>query len=298
MLRCEERETLQDRKDKHAEMMNRFGNLINNYSSQNSLSDIQDKTSMLDILRTIFLLLSDNNAALRQLKIKKEECLETLKKCGGEDSRKTKYKDAICSVYGTIVQLRNLISESSRLLDLACEKPAFFHGKLKASTGLVLQVSCRKTCPTVYPPPPNPTGNEIAHSSPFLQQQSNEWFEFKKSHPHPVSGSSLYEINGFETLKQKQQRYNKYHKGITCPPASSEVQYALDHGTANKVNAIATICTKIVPVLFPIVLFSEIGSVTLNHLKTNHVHVNEGKCTTDNESHSFALASPDGVLVD
>ena len=118
----------------------------------------------------------------------------------------------------------------------------------------------------------------------------------KKS--HPVSGSSLYEINGFMTLKQKQQRYNKHHKGITRLPASSEVHQAFDHGTADEVNAIATICTKILPAFFPNLLFSEIGSVTLNHLKTNHVHNNEGKCSAENESRSFALVSPDGVLVD
>ena len=85
LLGCEENETLQDRKEKHAEMMNRFDNVINNYSSYNSLSEIQDKASMLDILRTTFLLLSDNNEDLRQLKIKKEKCLESLKKRAGED---------------------------------------------------------------------------------------------------------------------------------------------------------------------------------------------------------------------
>ena len=145
-------------------MMNHFDNLINNYSSYDSLSEIQDKTSMLDILRTTFLLLSDNNAGLRQLKIKKEECLESLKKRGGEDWRKSKYKNAICSVYGTIVQLSNLISESLRLSDLACEQLAFFHGKGECwtCTSSVLQKDL-SNCLSL----PNPTSNEIAHSSLF-----------------------------------------------------------------------------------------------------------------------------------
>ena len=156
------------------------------------------------------------------------------------------------------MQLRKLISESLRLSDLAREQLAFFHGKCEywACTSSVLQKDLSNCLLSL----PNFTSNEIAPSSHFLQQQSKAWFELKKS--YPVSGSSLYEINGFGTLKQKQQRYNEYHKGIIRPPASSDIQQALDHGTANEVNAIATICTNILPALFPNLLFFEIGSVT------------------------------------
>ena len=81
------------------------------------------------------------------------------------------------------------------------------------------------------------------------------------------------------------------------PPLSEEAQRAYNHGTENEVNALATICTKILPSLFPDLHFSNISSVMLDHFNTGHSHNSECQCITTQVSyHSFDLVSSDGVL--
>ena len=67
----------------------------------------------------------------------------------------------------------------------------------------------------------------------------------------------------------------------------------MDHGTAFDNNVLATLCTKILPVHFPLLVHAEIGSAVLNNYYTE-----DGQCKTNgNSDHVFALVSTDGVLI-
>ena len=81
------------------------------------------------------------------------------------------------------------------------------------------------------------------------------------------------------------------------PPLSKEAQRAKNHDTENDVNAVATICTKILSSLFPDLHFSNVGSVILDHFKTGHSHNSEHQCiTTRYLTILLILFSPDGIL--
>ena len=72
----------------------------------------------------------------------------------------------------------------------------------------------------------------------------------------------------------------------------------MDHRTAFEDNVLATLCTKILPVYFPSLVYAEIGSVVLNQFKTSDYHTENGQCKLDgNSDHAYALVSPDGVLI-
>ena len=69
----------------------------------------------------------------------------------------------------------------------------------------------------------------------------------------------------------------------------------MDHGTAFEDNVLPTLCTKILPVYFPSLVYSESGSVVLNQFKTSHYHTENGQCKPDGNSDH--VVSPDGVLI-
>ena len=51
-----------------------------------------------------------------------------------------------------------------------------------------------------------------------------------------ITCSTLLDIAGFDMLKLKKQHYDHYHKGISLPPPSEEVQKTMDQGTDFEYN--------------------------------------------------------------
>ncbi|KAJ8301229.1 hypothetical protein KUTeg_020216 [Tegillarca granosa] len=115
--------------------------------------------------------------------------------------------------------------------------------------------------------------NEFRH----LKQRSDQWFNAREK--SVVTGCTLNAALGLDTLK-KQEHFDfvKFGKQKTSP--SPKLQEKMDHGFSNEINAVATIVSKVIPVLFPSLSFSEEGCVKINRIG-NHM-----------------IISPDGSLFD
>ena len=81
--------------------------------------------------KCIYLIISFNNSELRQLKIKIDISLDSLKRRGGKDWKQSKYKLAIFSVHGSIIQPTNQIFQGLSLCDTICEQLASLKGSGK-----------------------------------------------------------------------------------------------------------------------------------------------------------------------
>ena len=68
--------------------------------------------------------------------------------------------------------------------------------------------------------------------------------------------------------------------GVQEKQVSPEIQKFLDHGASNEINAVATVVTKVLPVLHPDLVFCEEGCVEINYV----------------DNSKFMIVSPDGSL--
>lgn len=70
----------------------------------------------------------------------------------------------------------------------------------------------------------------------------------------------------------------------------------MTHGTNNEINAVATICTKDLPVFFPQLDFVEVGVFRNPSYTSSHSH-QDGKCISVSDPKEFSLFSLDGVFI-
>ena len=139
----------------------------------------------------------DNNRQLRGLKQKKQRSLELSKQHDGTDWKKVKFKNAR-SIHGTMLGLESTIQKGLELSDSACERLTALNRKGELWTSTSQDSSCdfNDICKV---------GNDTKQQSHslFIKQRSQQWYGVKKI--HPVSGSSQYDIIGFQTLKKAAQ---------------------------------------------------------------------------------------------
>lgn len=124
-----------------------------------------------------------------------------------------------------------MMNDSMSIADKACEQLSFYQGSGKYWTNSET-VSINHMSNFISLPNVPINSNE---KSVFFEQCSPEWFDLKKS--HPVAGSTLYDINGFDTLKLEQQKWYDYHKGVGHPPFPDNIIKALAHGVSNEPTA-------------------------------------------------------------
>ncbi|KAJ8309057.1 hypothetical protein KUTeg_013931 [Tegillarca granosa] len=94
-----------------------------------------------------------------------------------------------------------------------------------------------------------------------------------------VTGSTIYQALGLDGLKKQKAHFDKVVCGIAEPEKSPEIQNRLDYGTKNEINAITTLVSKVLPVLYPDLVYEEVGCYPIY----------------DNDK-IFMVVSPDGKL--
>ena len=97
-------------------------------------------------------------------------------------------------------------------------------------------------------------------------------------------------------LQSRLSLYDKVHFSIKEKSPSQDICKAMQHGSDNEINAVATICTKVLPVYFPHIDYAEVGVFRFPKAKTCHNHV-ENKCSLSDSQHDFSLFSLDGVFI-
>ena len=112
--------------------------------------------------------------------------------------------------------------------------------------------------------------------SKYIKQRSEEWFAIRKN--MKVTGSTVGQALGLNSLKEKKEFVKKLldGKGNEIPPNE-----AMQYGSANEINAVATMVGKIMPVLFPDLTFCEEGVYKVYDKK---------------DGTPFMVVSPDGSL--
>lgn len=136
------------------------------------------------------------------------------------------------------------------------------------------------------------TEYEEVHLS--IKQRSSSWHSLRSK--FMVTGSTLSDAAGFNGLSSRRALYDKVYFGKSLPPSSVEVQKAMTHGTKNELNAVATICTKVLPVFFPQLDFVEVGVFRNPSYTSSHSH-QDGKCISVSDPKEFSLFSLDGVSI-
>ena len=111
-----------------------------------------------------------------------------------------------------------------------------------------------------------------------------------------VTGSTLFQASGLDSIKKRNSLFDKVHLLVPKKTPSSEVREVMAYGTVNEINAIATICTKILPEYFPSFYFVEVGIYRYPTFKSTHNHLS-GKCAKGNKDEEVSLFSLDGVFV-
>ena len=94
-----------------------------------------------------------------------------------------------------------------------------------------------------------------------------------------VTGSTLYQSLGLDGLKVQRDHFDKVVYGIQPIDKPPDVLTAIEHGTKNEINAVATLVWEILPVLYPDHMYTEEGCIQISFNDT-----------------PFMVISPDGSL--
>ena len=100
-----------------------------------------------------------------------------------------------------------------------------------------------------------------------IKQRSEKWFALRKT--AVVTGSTIYKAIGLDGLKNQREHFENVCCGIDKKRPSESVQKALDYGTENEINGIATLVGKILPVLQPNLHYHEEGCVQFQFCPTS-----------------------------
>lgn len=93
-----------------------------------------------------------------------------------------------------------------------------------------------------------------------IKQRTERWLDLRKQ--ALVTGSTLYAATGLDGLKKQKEYFDK----VICKveeEKSNQVKKNMEYGTNNEINAIATLVTKVLPVLHPCLEYREEGCIPL-----------------------------------
>ena len=83
----------------------------------------------------------------------------------------------------------------------------------------------------------------------LMKQRSPEWFSTRKK--FSVTGSTLHKGLGLDGLKKQKEHIRILLGEVEEPAISEELQEALNHGTDNEPNALATLAAIVISYYFP-----------------------------------------------
>ena len=109
-----------------------------------------------------------------------------------------------------------------------------------------------------------------------VKQRTDEWHRLRNE--AFVTGSTLYQATGMDGLQSRLSLYDKVHFSKKEKSPSQNICKSMQHGSDNEINAVATICTNVLPVWFPHIDYVEVGVFCFPKAKTCHCHV-ENKCS-------------------
>ena len=224
--------------------------------------------------------LSRTLSDLRVVKQKKEITLEKLKNACSTEELKSKYAYALSAVKTFIYRLNGCISKILKVTDeLGCKICILNDSVGNYCLGQVCDLGDQNNyvCLTGSETPDVNEGDIQCKDTRFIKQRTKTWENTRK---HAcVTGSTCFNALGFGGLKKQKEHYDYVFHAKEKPKPNSQIQTMMDHGTKNEINAIATICSKILTIMYPSSSYFEEGCEAVFH----------------NEK-MMLLVSPDGSL--
>ena len=274
LLGFEEGETLIDRQhtlQNKMEVISQCENLLEEISDIAQISE-EAKNSTKFFLLASLKDVSIGMQEIRELKRKKEYSKEKLIERGGDTNwRKGKYVYAISAIIAFIHDIDEYLQKAGQLLEHISQSLAYFNQSQYTIGKNINLSSCEN-----YIEVPDVSGGNTRH----IKQRSEEWFNLRKS--AKVTGSTIYTALGLDGTQRMKEHFEHVICGIPKRTPSEEIKSAMEYGTANEANAIATIVGKVLPTFYPHLKYFEEGCV--------EVKAPDGK--------TFMIVSPDGSLRD
>lgn len=236
-----------------------------------------EKHEQIDKLQNIVTFVSSRLKDLRHLVLKQQFALQKFLKEGGPDWRNSKYVYAISSIQAQLFQLQSSVKKLLCVNNSLLSIGASINGASdKYTSALTVDLFSQRNIITLkdFSDLPENMTEELR----FIKQRSPQWFKVREQ--FRLTGSSLHEGLGLESLKLQQRHFDKVVRKIETSEAISEdVAKRMEHGTMSEVHAIATLIAKILPFYYPDLTYVEEGA---------HVIRRNGA--------PFILVSPDGSL--
>ena len=208
----------------------------------------------------------------KALKKKKEYAKEKLiEKGGGSSWKESKFAYAISATLGFLHDCDKYLRTAEECLKNICLCLSSVNKAVYCADVMVNLNDCVNYLPLDRIQ--KETGN-----SRHIQQRTEEWFEIRKQ--AKVTGSSLNKALGLDGLQKQKDFFDHIKCNLPEKEVSETARRNMEHGTLNEENAVATIVSKIMPVLSPELIFCEEGCVQVY----------------DENGNTFLVVSPDGSL--
>ncbi|KAK3085103.1 hypothetical protein FSP39_024263 [Pinctada imbricata] len=120
----------------------------------------------------------------------------------------------------------------------------------------------------------------------FLKQKSDGWFIARSE--ATVTGSTLNSALGLDSLKSQQEHYDCNILGKDRQEPSSQIKEKMKYGTENELHAVAKLVSKVLPVFFPTLIYSEVSCIKKAQNGVSFVISPDGLCENSMTDHDSA----------
>ena len=218
--------------------------------------------------------LSVNINEIDRVRNRKLYCKQKLLENSGQDWRKGKYVYAISAITAYIHEIDGFAAKATSVIDKLCRYIAHLNNEMFVDDTMVNLQSHERYLRIE---------NQLEQHSQttntrLIPQRSEQWHGLRKE--AKITGSTIYQAIGCDGLARQKDHFEKVMCGVSEKEPSPEAKAAMNHGTVNEINAVATAVGKIIPVLAPNLMFCEEGCSKLPF----------------QDDKSFMIVSPDGSL--
>ena len=247
-------------------------------------------------VRELISTLSNIVKDFREVRVITNRRLLGLLKQAGEPWHKSRLALAISGIKTQVLHMDNNIDSNLQLIDKLCHFLAIVNGrKTWYCTGAIVDMKYQGNIVCL--------GSDILshvadddkkHMALFMselvKQRTEDWHGIRNM--AKGTGSTLHRMVGLESLKGMKQHFDQVMNKKQKEGPSPDLQSRFQHGTQNEPNCIATLVGKVLPALFPDVMYYELGCYVMDEDDAPFVVVSpegSGRNIDDEQKISFAF---------
>ncbi|MEW8546432.1 MAG: YqaJ viral recombinase family protein, partial [Candidatus Thiodiazotropha sp.] len=266
LLGFEEGESLQEKKHKHDELLEAVYKIIRALDQLNPDNDIAEigsdtRQDILAFIRKLLPIIGRVAQDIRAMKAKKEYAKDKFLEQSGSNWRQSKFAFVISAIKACLYDTEEFEKSYLKVLEKLCCFCSYANGSQNEfctddSVYLPQQQNYREL-----------TENKPSSDTRNIKQRSQIWHEIRNS--ATVTGSTFYRATGLDGLKNQREHFENVCCGSNQKQVSETVQRAMEYGTDNEINGIATLVGKVLPVIDPDLAYNEEGCIQFGLPNTN-----------------------------